>query len=85
MQHTLNELLVFGRSKGGYWKALGITYLTYSVSLAISPFINSLLINSLGASHSVAWFGTLASTGLLNFFTVSKFCAPNDGAAGKGE
>ncbi|KAG5178470.1 hypothetical protein JKP88DRAFT_80881 [Tribonema minus] len=79
LQHSLHTLLVFGRSsEGGYWTSLAVTYATYSVSIALSPVVNAALINYVGLSHSLAWFGTLASTGVLNYFTVSKAMSTAD-------
>jgi putative flippase GtrA len=71
LQHALHLLLVFGAAKGGYWRSLFVMYATYSVSIALSPLVNAGLINYLHTSHTLAWFGTVASTGILNYFTVS--------------
>lgn len=71
LQHFLNTILVFGRNKNGYWSSLAKTYMTYTISIVLSPIVNMGLINYLNFGHQMAWFGTLASTGMLNYFTVS--------------
>mmetsp|Transcript_33457 Transcript_33457/g.42123 ORF Transcript_33457/g.42123 Transcript_33457/m.42123 type:complete len:144 (-) Transcript_33457:196-627(-) len=69
-QHLLHQALVFGMSSN-YWSSLFVTYATYSLSIVISPFLSS-FFSYMGISHSMCWFLTVGSTGVLNYFLVSK-------------
>ncbi|CAM9135542.1 unnamed protein product [Heterosigma akashiwo] len=70
-QHLLHQVLVFG-SSSNYWSSLFATYATYALSIVASPICSSFFSTYLGASQSTCWLLTVGSTGVMNYFLVSK-------------
>ncbi|CAM9370717.1 unnamed protein product [Phaeothamnion confervicola] len=71
LQHALNALIVFGMPEK-YWRGLGATYATYSITLGLSPLVNAAIIASIpNCTPTTAWWGTLGATGCINYLTVS--------------
>ena len=74
-QFELHSRIVFlnrHTMQNTYFKKLGGTYLMYSVSMGLSTVLHAFLMNMLGFAETLSWVLTLVSTGLLNYFTVSK-------------
>ncbi len=78
-QHFLNALLVYGLdtigTKKKYFDSLIITYSSYSMSLIGSTIGNALLIKH-GVPRNIAFWGTILSFGVVNFFLL-KFLVGN--------
>eukprot|EP01130_Rhizamoeba_saxonica_P000491 TRINITY_DN10472_c0_g1_i2.p1 TRINITY_DN10472_c0_g1~~TRINITY_DN10472_c0_g1_i2.p1 ORF type:complete len:138 (+),score=10.37 TRINITY_DN10472_c0_g1_i2:39-452(+) len=70
-QHALHTFMVFGASKGGYWKSLFWTYVSYSIGIIASHFI-MFILEYINLEYRIAWLITLVATGCLNYFTVTK-------------
>mmetsp|Transcript_9112 Transcript_9112/g.13495 ORF Transcript_9112/g.13495 Transcript_9112/m.13495 type:complete len:297 (-) Transcript_9112:431-1321(-) len=73
-QHSLNALLVFGwdtiNTREKYLKTLVGVYSAYSSVLVVSTILNAVLIN-IGVQKDIAFWGTLAGTGVLNYYLLS--------------
>ena len=70
IQYLLHAILVYGWASS-FWSGVLSTYAGYSAALLASIPINMTLVNTLGFNASLAWFGTLAITGVANFFVLN--------------
>lgn len=68
-QHALHRYLVFG-TQNSYWKTLFWTYVSYTLSLVISPAIIYLLVDYMGMYYQLGWVISLCATGLFNWVTL---------------
>jgi putative flippase GtrA len=70
-QMELHARLVFHTPVTNYLNTLLQAYLVYGVSIALSTVMNAVLVDTLGANHTVAFLLGLGVTGVLNYFFVS--------------
>ena len=70
-QHALHRHLVFGAT-APYLPSLLKTYAAYTVSIVLSPIMNEFLVSYVGLSETLAWGGSTAFLGVLNYFVVGK-------------
>mmetsp|Transcript_15459 Transcript_15459/g.21555 ORF Transcript_15459/g.21555 Transcript_15459/m.21555 type:complete len:135 (+) Transcript_15459:57-461(+) len=75
-QMELHARIVFKTPITNYWKSLAQVYSAYAVSIGLSTVIDSVLVYQFGLDHRVAWFATLAITGVLNYYLVSNIMKP---------
>lgn len=72
VQYFLHEWLVFGKQPDRCKAIIGC-YFSYTTAIVLSIIINGFLINQMAYSNNLAWFLTLALTGILNYFLVTYF------------
>jgi putative flippase GtrA len=70
-QHALHRYLVFGWKGTSYFKTLFWTYISYSLSIIMSPIIIFILVDKLGIDYRIGWVVSLCATGLFNYVTLS--------------
>eukprot|EP01080_Neovahlkampfia_damariscottae_P009674 gene9674-1880_t len=70
-QHALHRYLVFGWKGTSYFGTLFWTYISYSLSIVMSPVIIYIIVDKMGVDYRIGWFISLCATGVFNYITLS--------------